>query len=117
MNELIEELQEIPEDKVLTAAAYFHAKFENIHPFADGNGRTGRIVMNYLLVINNHPPIIIHEEDKKDYYDALEAWDREQNLKTLTNFLEAQCVKTWLKQINKAKSQAKLGCKKGKPFC
>ena len=117
MNELIEELQEIPEDKVLTAAAYFHAKFEIIHPFTDGNGRTGRIVMNYLLVINYHPPIIIHEEDKKDYYDALEAWDREQNLKTLTDFLEAQCVKTWLKQINKAKSQAKLGCKKGKPFC
>lgn len=103
MNELLDELQEIPNAKVLTAASYFHAKFENIHPFADGNGRTGRLVMNYLLVLNNHPPIIIHEEDKKDYYDALEAWDSNQNLKELTNFLEKQCVKTWLKQINKSK--------------
>jgi hypothetical protein len=56
-----------------------------------------------LLVLNNHPPIIIHEEDKKDYCDALEAWDRNQNLKELTCFLEKQCVKTWLKQINKSK--------------
>lgn len=38
--ELLSELRDIPENHVLTAAAYFHAKFENIHPFADGNGRT-----------------------------------------------------------------------------
>lgn len=43
MAELLEELQDIDSADVLTAAAYFHVKFENIHPFADGNGRTGRI--------------------------------------------------------------------------
>ena len=47
VSELLEELENIPSEKVLTAAAYFHAKFENIHPFADGNGRAGRLVMNY----------------------------------------------------------------------
>lgn len=107
MSELLEELQEIPKDKVFVAAAYFHTKFENIHPFADGNGRTGRLAMNYLLVLNNHPPIIIHEEDKKDYYTALEAWDRDQEIKPFIEFLEQQCVKTWSKQINKYKSKNK----------
>ena len=66
MCELIAELDDIPDDKALTAAAYFHAKFENIHPFADGNGRTGRLLMNYFLLLHGHPPVIIHEEDRKD---------------------------------------------------
>ena len=99
MSELLEELNDIPKEKVLTAAAYFHAKFENIHPFADGNGRTGRLAMNYLLLLNDHPPIIIHEEDRKGYYAALEAWDERQELKPLISFLEDQTVKTWDKQI------------------
>lgn len=72
MSELLSELKDIPNDKTLTAAAYFHAKFENIHPFADGNGRAGRLSMNYFLVMHNHPPVIIHEEDRKAYYEALE---------------------------------------------
>lgn len=42
MAELLSELTGIPDGKALTAAAYFHAKFENIHPFADGNGRAGK---------------------------------------------------------------------------
>lgn len=77
MAELLAELQEIKPENALTSAAFFHAKFENIHPFADGNGRTGRLAMNYFLVLHNHPPIIIHEEDRKKYYAAWEAWDEE----------------------------------------
>ena len=103
MDELLLELQDIPDDKVLTAAAYFHAKFENVHPFADGNGRTGRLAMNYLLVIHNHPPIVIHEEDRRKYFEALEMWDKSQELKPLINFLKEQTVKTWEKQIERNK--------------
>ncbi len=99
MAELLEELKDVTPAKALPAAAYFHAKFENIHPFADGNGRTGRLAMNYLLVLNNHPPIIIHEEDRRDYYAALEAWDSQQELEPLRTFLVAQAGKTWAKQI------------------
>ncbi len=103
MAELLEELNDIEEGKELIAAAYFHAKFENIHPFADGNGRTGRILMNYILIVHNHPPVTIHEEDRKEYYDALEAWDRDQELKPLIEFLRQQTVKTWFKQLKKLK--------------
>ncbi|MCM1261119.1 MAG: Fic family protein [Butyrivibrio sp.] len=99
MDELLSELTEIPNSKTLTAAAYFHAKFENIHPFADGNGRTGRLVMNYFLVLHNHPPITIHEDDRKSYYEALEAWDTHQELEPLCAFLRWQTVKTWEKQV------------------
>ena len=102
VSELLEELNEVPKEKALTAAAYFHAKFENIHPFADGNGRTGRILMNYFLLLHDHPPVIIHEEDRKDYYAALEAWDERQELDPLIAFLKEQTAKTWEKQIQRA---------------
>ena len=101
MQELLGDLAQLPEEpeKVLTAAAFFHAKFENIHPFADGNGRTGRLAMNYLLAIHNHPPLIIHQEDRKAYFEDLEAWDTKQNLKPLKTFLLEQLIKTWAKRI------------------
>lgn len=102
MGELLSELTDIPDDKVLTAAAYFHAKFENIHPFADGNGRTGRLLMNYLLVMHNHPPVVIHEEDRRQYFEALEAWDKSQDLSALIGFLKEQTEKTWKKQIERS---------------
>ena len=93
--ELVGELETIQPSQALTAAAYFHAKFENIHPFADGNGRAGRLLMNYLLLLWDHPPIIIHEEDRRAYYDALERFDSSQELDTLTAFLKEQTVKSW----------------------
>lgn len=105
LSELLSELQDVSEQNALTAAAYFHAKFENIHPFADGNGRTGRLMMNYFLVMHNHPPIIIHEENRKDYYAALEAWDSEQDLNPLRVFLKQQTEKTWEKQIKRTEKK------------
>ena len=102
---LLSEIQDVPAQNALTAAAYFHAKFENIHPFADGNGRTGRLAMNYFLVLRDHPPIVIHEEDRKGYYEALEAWDRGQELAPLRQFLQEQTVKSWAKQIARAEKQ------------
>lgn len=99
MDELLSELTDITNRDALTAAAYFHAKFENIHPFADGNGRVGRLAMNYFLIMHNHPPIIIHEEDRKDYYTSLEEWDTRQDLAPLRDFLKKQTERTWSKQI------------------
>ena len=102
MRELLDEMKDIPGDRLLRAAAYYHAKFENIHPFAEGNGRTGRLTMNYFLVMNNHPPITIHQEDRKEYYAALEAWDERQEIGLMEDFLREQTVKTWIKQIERS---------------
>ena len=95
MNELLQDIDGVEDEKALVAASFFHAKFENIHAFADGNGRVGRILMNYFLIMHNHPVIIIHVEDRKEYMGALEAWDREQNLDPLVAFLREQTIKTW----------------------
>lgn len=99
MQKLLDELREMENRDALIGATYFHAKFENIHPFADGNGRTGRLAMNYFLVRHNHPPVIIHEEDRQEYYDALEVWDTAQTLLSLCDFLRRQTEKTWDRQL------------------
>ena len=95
INELLEELSLAKAENALTAAAFFHLVFEAIHPFADGNGRVGRALMNHLLVINEHPPIIVFDEDKLAYYGAMQVWDEEEDLGPMVDFLRAEAVKTW----------------------
>ncbi len=55
----------------LVLAALFHHKFEKIHPFYDGNGRTGRMLLNYILIRNNYPPLIIRKKFRKEYLNSL----------------------------------------------
>jgi Fic family protein len=92
---LLKEVGGAPSENALTVAAYFHAVLENIHPFADGNGRVGRELMNYLLLVRNHPPIIVFEADRVAYYSAMEAWDAERDLGPLQTFLKVELVRTW----------------------
>jgi Fic family protein len=57
----------------IVTAAYFHVGFEIIHPFVDGNGRVGRLLMNFILHKNGYPMINIPLEKRFDYYDCLKA--------------------------------------------
>lgn len=84
-------------DNILNVAAYLHCNFESIHPFADGNGRVGRTLLNYYLLIHDLPPVIIFDEDKETYYMALEVFDRTDELSGFVQFLKEQTVKTWKK--------------------
>lgn len=58
----------------LIRAAAFHAMFENIHPFQDGNGRVGRIILNHMLQTAGYPPIAIKAALRAEYLAALEDW-------------------------------------------
>ena len=100
--ELIDEVNAIGQQAPLKAGAYFHARFENIHPFADGNGRVGRTLLNYWLMINDYPPMIVYEEDRRAYYDALQAYDEREDLELLVGFFEEQTVKTWTRSMELA---------------
>lgn len=60
-------------------AADFHHRFVAIHPFQDGNGRVGRICMNFILMKAGYPPAIIRKEERLDYYLALEQADNGNN--------------------------------------
>ncbi|MDI9370572.1 MAG: Fic family protein [Synergistaceae bacterium] len=93
--ELLAEVNAYEGPDVLKAAAYFHAKFEHIHPFADGNGRVGRTLLNYYLMTRNHPPLIIGEEDRRQYFVALQKYDEDEDLEPLYRFLKAAVEKTW----------------------
>ncbi|HEY7952214.1 MAG TPA: Fic family protein, partial [Solirubrobacteraceae bacterium] len=61
------------------ALASVHAEFERIHPFLDGNGRTGRLVLNLLLVRLGHPPALIYKSDRARYLAGLRSADRGEN--------------------------------------
>lgn len=57
--------------------ARFHLEFEGIHPFIDGNGRTGRLLLNLELIRNGYPAINVKFSDRKRYYDAFDAFYRD----------------------------------------
>ena len=59
--------------------ARFHLEFEGIHPFIDGNGRTGRLILNLELIRNGYPAINVKFTDRKRYYDAFDAFYRDGN--------------------------------------
>ena len=72
---------------IIERVARFHLEFESIHPFIDGNGRTGRLLMNFELMQNGYPPINVKFTDRKRYYDAFDSFSRNQNATPMTNLI------------------------------
>ena len=62
---------------IVERIARFHLEFEGIHPFIDGNGRTGRLLLNLELIRNGFPPINVKFTDRKRYYDAFDSYYRD----------------------------------------
>lgn len=76
MEQLIEEYNNEMNDKhIIERVALLHLRFEGIHPFIDGNGRTGRLILNLELMKEGYPPINIKFKDRKKYYDCFSDYD------------------------------------------
>lgn len=59
------------DDDIFNKIARYHIEFEKIHPFEDGNGRTGRLLINYELMKNNIAPVVISKEERTHYFELL----------------------------------------------
>ena len=70
-------------------AAWVHAEFVKIHPFEDGNGRTSRMIMNYMLMSNGFLPVSISKENRIEYFEALEAYAVDSKLEPFSDMIAA----------------------------
>ena len=95
LTELIEKFNSSENNDLIMKAACFHADFEKIHPFIDGNGRTGRLLLNLELMKNGYPITVIRNEDRDEYYTALETAQVESNYELLAGFIEKSAENTF----------------------
>jgi Fic family protein len=83
----------------------FHLEFETIHPFVDGNGRIGRVIINYQLIRLGFPEIIIRNKEKKEYYSAFSQFQNDKNVRLMEKIISLSLIESLNKRITYLKGQ------------
>ncbi len=86
MEELAKDINKKSKD-VISQVAFIHSRFEQIHPFGDGNGRVGRLIMNAMLLKQNIIPAVIKQKEKQKYYSCLNKAQLREDLEPLKDFI------------------------------
>ena len=102
MHDLVRNYNSDNGEYFLEKIAYFHAEFENIHPFGDGNGRIGRLLVSEQLDMLGLPPIIIPNKSKFDeYYPALDEYTKTNKADKLTELFASLLIEALYRRITK----------------
>lgn len=102
MYELVEKYNSDTNKHFFDKITYFHAEFENIHPFGDGNGRIGRLLTNEQLDLLGLPPIIIPNKSKfNEYYPALNEYTKTGKVDKLTRLFASLLIEALYRRITK----------------
>lgn len=91
----------------MVVAARFHGFYEYLHPFRDGNGRTGRLVSNYILLRMGHPLLIIPSESRQEYIAALRMIRTEATDEHLVRFFFKMAVKRMQEEMKQKEANTK----------
>lgn len=111
IQELLEWYRNDTENDFLTKIALFHLRFESIHPFIDGNGRTGRLLVNLELMKLGYPPIDIKFTDRNAYYNAFDSYSDKGTPKAMVKLFAKYLVerlKRYIETVKMAEQIASL---------
>jgi Fic family protein len=94
-------IDNVESDEIVKLAADIHYNFVNIHPFGDGNGRTSRLLMNYIQLYHGEPLIKIFTEDRAEYINALNETEEKENPDIFRDFICCQQIKFFEAELDK----------------
>ena len=100
VSQLIDQYKNDRRRYFLEKIAYFHAEFEDIHPFVDGNGHIGRVLINQQLQALGYPPIIIQSKNKDvDYHELFDNYHRNESLEEFVQLFMYAIIESLHKRI------------------
>lgn len=100
-------IDKVSDNEIIKLSADIHYNLVNIHPFGDGNGRTSRLMMNYIQMYHQEPLIKIFIEDRAEYIEALNKTEELEDISIFRDFICSQQIKFYKAELEKFKRKDK----------